>query len=342
MRKIFLIFLLFPLITDAQKSMKQYFELNSLMYKYDFYDESILTLKLRKQLKIKSITTTSSYKKSEKKYSTSLFYNKMGRNTSHTTKNWSCQKEYINDTLESYVLTKSKKNIFELKSTYSIGYLSTRDIFKNGKKTSSFGLTYNENKKIVQSKLTRKKTIFEIQNNYNEFNKLIKTVYLINGKIKKQWIYECKPEGQIVASKTEELSSFCTYKEESADGSYATFTRTLRHGKPYLNKLVFSKDSILISSKTFLNDTILQWERTKIDNIETTINYKKSGKFTYKQILTYNQDGNVLCREFINKRRGPSLSKRVFELNANGTTNIETVYHRGKLQKTVNYEYSFH
>ncbi len=342
MRKLLLLILLSPFVIEAQKSMQQFYDLNSLIHNYNFFDESVTTTTLRKQLQIKSIKTTAILKNSKKNYSTDLTYNKMGKNTSYVTKKWSQEKQYLNDTLETYVVTTGKKQKTEVKSTYADGYLSSRSIFDEGKLRSTYTLAYNQNKKVTSSKLTRNKKIYEIQNSYNDENKLIKTVYLINYKIKKEWIYECKPEGQLVASKTEEISSFCTYKEESADGSYATFTRTLKEGKPYLNKQVFNKDSVLVSSKTFLNDTILVWEKTKINNVETFINYKKSGKFTYKQIITYNDLGNVLCREFINRKKGPSFSKRDFELNPNGTTQKEMVYYKGKLQKTIKYEYSFY
>ena len=342
MRKILLLILLFPIFAEAQKSMQQFYELNSLIHNYNYFDESITTAKLRKKLQIKSIKTNTSYKKSKKNNSTELTYNNMGKNTSFVTKKWSQEKIYENDTLESYVVTTSKKQKTEVESTYLDGYLKSRSVFKNGKLFSTYTLAYNQNKKITNSKLERNKKTFEIQNSYNDENKLIKTVYLIDNKIKKEWIYECKPEGQLVASKTEALSSFCTFREESADGSYATFTRTLKEGKPYLNKQLYNKDSVLVSSKTFLNDTILVWENTKINNVETFINYKKSGKFTYKQIIIRNNDGNVICREFINRHKGPSHSKRVFELNTNGTTKKETVYSKGKLQRTVNYEYIYY
>jgi hypothetical protein len=342
MRKILLLVLLFPIFAEAQKSMQQFYELNSLIHNYNYFDESFATEKIRKKLHIKSITTTTTYKNGKKNNSTELTYNKMGKNTSFTTKKWFQEKNYENDTLENYVVTIGKKQKTEVKSTYSDGYLNSRSVFKKGELFSTYTLAYNQNKKIINSKLERNKKTFEIQNSYNDENKLIKTVYLINNKIKKEWIYECKPEGQLVASKTEALSSFCTFREESADGSYATFTRTLKEGKPYLNKQLYNKDSVLVSSKTFLNDTILVWETTKINNVETFINYKKSGKLTYKQIITRNEDGNVLCREFINRQKVPSYSKRVFELNANGTTKEETVYSKGKLQKTIHYEYNFY
>jgi antitoxin component YwqK of YwqJK toxin-antitoxin module len=342
MRKILLLVLLLPCLADAQRSMQKFYELNSLIHNYNFFDESVTTTSLRKQLQIKSIKTTATFQNSKKNYSTDLTYNKMGKNTSYVTKRWSQEKQYLNDTLESYVVTTRKNKKTEVKSTYADGYLSSRSVFDDGKLRSTYTLAYNQNKKVTSSKLTKNKKIYEIQNSYNEENKLLKTVYLINNKIKKEWIYECKPEGQLVASKTEELSSFCTYKEESADGSYTTFTRTLREGKPYLNKQIFNKDSVLVTSKTYLKDTILVWEKTKINNVETFINYKKSGKFTYKQIVTYDNNGNVLCREFINRKKGPSYSKRVFELNSNGTTQKESFYNKGKLQRTVNYDYTFY
>jgi hypothetical protein len=341
MRKILLFVLLSPIVAEAQRSMQQFYQLNSLIHNYSYFDESFSTDKIRKKLQIKSIKTNSTYKNAKNNVSTELTYNKMGKNTSFTTKKWSEEKHYENDTLESYVVTTSKKQKTEVKSTYLDGSLNSRSVFKNGKLMSNFTFAYNQHKKVTDTKLTEKKKTYEIKNKYGNENKLVKTVYLINNKIKKEWIYECKPEGELVASKTEALSSFCTYKEESADGSYATYTRTLQEGKPYLNKQIYNKDSVLVSSKTFLNDTILIWENTKINNVETSLRYKKSGKLIYKQIIIRNENGNVISREFINRKKGPSYSKRLFELNANGTTKEETVYSKGKLQKTVHYEYSF-
>ena len=331
----------FPLFVFAQNSMRQFYELNSLIHKYDYFDEAFISTHLRKKLEVKSIKTIT-HPKNKKTSTAEYTYNKMGKNTSFTNKRFSFEKQYIADTLEAYVRTKSRGKIFEAKSTYSDHLLTTREIYKNGKLTSRYKIDYNPNQKVIQSSLVRKSKKFEIQNLYNDENKLIKTIYLINGKIKKQWIYECKPEGEVVASKSEALSSFCNYKEESADGSYTTFTRTLKEGKPYLNKQVFNKDSILVSSKTFLNDTILIWERSKVANVETTISYKKSGKINYKQIVNFDNLGNVTSREFLNRNKSTSYSKREFKFNTNGTVSSETVYHKGKFQKSIDYEYTFY
>ena len=55
MRKIWLIIFLFPLFAEAQKSMQHYYELNSLIHNYNYFDEAVTTSKLRKKLQIKSI-----------------------------------------------------------------------------------------------------------------------------------------------------------------------------------------------------------------------------------------------------------------------------------------------
>lgn len=183
---------------------------------------------------------------------------------------------------------------------------------------------------------------YEIQYTYGEDGKMTRSVYLVNGKVKKEWIYECKPEGEIVASKTEAVSSFCTYREESADGSFVKFTRSLQEGKPYLTKQTFSKDSILIQSQRFINETTLIWESKKEGNTETVTAYKDSGKLRYKQITVFNEKGNVISREYFEGKKQKYQSKSVFELNADGTTKSATSYRKGKLSSGTSYEYSFY
>ena len=343
MKKTLLFLIFLPLFLNAQRSMYQYYHLNMLQHNpgFSFYEEPFAPSGLRKQLQIQSVKSTS-IRKNGKTYQTEMTFNKMGKMLHFSDGKRTTYKKYESDTLETYFLSSVKNKTRETKSTYSNGKIVSSEYYKNSKLTSKAELRYNEKKQAVNSKMTKGKKTYEIQNTFDEENKLTKTVFLVNGKLKKQWIYECKPEGQIVASRTEALSSFCTYREESADGSYTTFTRTLKEGKPYLNKQTFSKDSVLILSQTFLKDSILTWEVRKEGNTEMSAAFKKSGKFWYKQVTTFNASGNVIAREFFDRARKHPTSKRTFELNPDGTTKTEQSFYKGKLWRTITYVYSFY
>jgi antitoxin component YwqK of YwqJK toxin-antitoxin module len=200
---------------------------------------------------------------------------------------------------------------------------------------------YTDFKKIATSRMKKGRKVFEVNHTYNADKKLVKTVYTVNGKLQKEWIYECKPEGELVTSKDTEVASVCSYREESADGSYAVYTRTLRNGIPYLNKQVFSKDSVLTLVQSFYKDSILSWERKIEPQTETTIHYRKSGKFYSKQVLQLNAEGNVIARTNYYKNANKPLSRRLYILNPDGTIQTEQIFHKQKLHATATFEFLF-
>lgn len=342
MKKLLLILMLMPLFLHGQKSMRTYYSLNMLMYDpvYYIYDEPYATQKIRKQLKIKEVRILSTDRKG-KQTNSLMTFNQFGKRVHFDSRKKKIDYTYESDSLETSILTQTDRKTTENKNTYVKGKIASREFFENKKLKTKTLLTYNDNNKVVNTQMEAGRKKYEIRNAYNEDNKISHATYLINGKIKKEWIYECKPEGEVLASKTVELSSVCTYREESADGSYTTFTRSLREGKPFLYKRTFNKDSVMIASQNFMNDTTLVWEMKKENGVETSMGYKKSGKRLYKQVTVYNASGNVLSKEYFSGAKDKSLSKTISELNADGTTKSQQYFFKGKLQRTVNYEYNF-
>ncbi len=343
MKNLLLIASLFPLAVNAQRSMQEYYELNMANnnMEINYFEEQSAPLKLRKSLKIKEIKIVNSPRHG-KQYESVLSYNHAGKVLHSSGKNYKIDYTYQNDSLLTNTVSVRKNKVYAVNSTYENGQIASRETLKNGKPESRMLFVRNAQNKITSSKLVKDRKTYEIRYAYNDEGKMSKSVYLINGKVKKEWIYECKPEGEIVASKTEAISSVCTYREESADGSYITFTRSLQEGKPYLFKQTFSKDSVLIQSQKFLNDTTLVWENKKQGNVETVSSFKKSGKLNYKQVNVYNEKGSLVSREYFHKNPSKSQTKSVFELNADGTAKSRTFYWKGKLQTSASFEYSFY
>lgn len=343
MKKLLLAVALFPLALNAQRAMWEYYSLSMLVTgtENNFCDEKSAPLSLRKQLKVKSIQSTYTRKNGKQSVSKTE-YNAQGRITRLSSRRTEASYTYEHDTLQTGTVSSYRGKTFTSASAYENGRLVSRENHNNGKLTAKIAASYNAQGNILRSQMKQGRRNYEIQYTYGEDGKMTRNVYLVNGKVKKEWIYECKPEGEVVASKTEAVSSFCTYREESADGSFVKFTRSLQEGKPYLTKQTFSKDSVLIQSQRFLNETTLIWESKNEGNTETVISYKDSGKLRYTQITVFNDKGSVISREYFEGKKKKHHSKSVFELNADGTTKSATSYRKGKQRSSTIYEYSFH
>lgn len=343
MKKMLLIAGLFPVALSAQKSMIPYYNMRTATFAdgLNYYDEQAATLKVRQKLHISAIDYSYTSRKGKVK-ETHYTYNRLGRILHSSVKDRTSDYTYQDDSLLTSLLVARKGKLFKTDYTYLNGQIASREIYKNGKLESRLEFAYNADNKVTLNKMSTGKKRYEIKYVYNEENKLIRTTYLINGKTKKEWVYECKPEGQILASKTEALSSVCNYRAENADGSYTTFHRTLEKGKPYLLKQTFTKDSVQVLAQRFWNDSILFWEMKKENNVETVVSFKKSGKRNYKQVSICDDAGNLISREYFAGNRERGQSKTVFELNPDGTTKTRTFSWKGKLRGTTLYKYSFY
>ncbi|MES2590072.1 MAG: hypothetical protein V4622_13920 [Bacteroidota bacterium] len=217
---------------------------------YQQENEGFLNPKKRKNLEISEISSKMTDKKGRVS-SGKLTFNSSGKLVSSKYPKFERQSTYLNDTIETARFTNRKGKTEEFKKTYENGKVVLDERFKKGKLVSRTENTYS-NKNLINAKLLHKGKKFEMRYTFNEDNKLTRSEYYKKGKLKQSWVYECKPEGQILASnKTELISSKCEYREESADGSYVIFTRSIKEKKPYLNKQTYNKDSIRVKEENF-------------------------------------------------------------------------------------------
>lgn len=305
-------------------------------YGYNMFSdnkEEILMSEGISQLEIKTMSA-----KGKLKYSEVKTFNSKGRLSSIEGKDKKIIYTYVDDTLLVKVekITSGKKIIIEKsydgKKLKSVNYKSNdEDIYSENYAFTSFG-------QIQQSKVVhhKKNRTYEMFYTYNDQNKLTLTEYKYNGKLIKSWNHECKPEGVDTKPQSETDVNVCKFNEEYSDGSYIVYTRRIYNESSSLQKDYFSKDSLLMKTEMFDNDSILQ--RRYIHNKNETITelYKK-GELNNKHVERLNDLGMITEYTFFKKNK--SLSCRKIIYNEDNTIASIEISHEGKLKDRIVYEY---
>ncbi len=238
--------------------------------------EGLQTAKDRKELGIKQVNLTRTYKGKES--STSIEYNAQGRLVHSKNDNFERTSTYLNDTLEINRVIVHNGKTSVLKRTYNEqGKLVLEEKWEEDKLKTKIENTYRGDQ-LTNAKLLYKGDQYEMKYEFNEDQKLTRSDFYKNNKLKQSWNYSCRPEGEaLVASKNEMISSKCEYRDESADGSYAIFTRTIKNGNIQLIKETYSKDSVRLLQEIFHDDTVLV-SKVEYNKNETIHSSYKKGK----------------------------------------------------------------
>ncbi|MGV3630892.1 MAG: hypothetical protein ACO1O6_06790 [Bacteroidota bacterium] len=323
--------------------------------------------KKRIALHITKVTRTFVSKKGKKNVS-ELEFNPKGRliHSKNQTGKFEYKASFLSDTLEVYSSSTSRKQTTEMKREFTNGLKTQEEKIKNGKRDYRLEISYNTSGKISESRVLRKNKRYKMCYEYNTEGKLAKNTYFKNDKLIKSWNYECKPEGALEASnKNEMISSKCEYRQESSDGSYIVYERTLMHGKPYLHEKKFTRDSVLYETNDYVRDSIRtkswykngDWDNTvyyRKGNIRYQTKYKRNAKgqlleyqYFRKNGLsssfknTYDADGNCILQERFTPRQEKPTYILKLTFNANGTMQSEEVYNKGKLAYQQFYAYTY-
>lgn len=334
-------------------------------FNHDFYE--FAPRKIRQELQIKKVSTTY-VGKNGKKYVSETEFNSKGLITSskNPANKFEFQARFQDDSLQVYSFNKRKNRTTEMKREFNNGKKIREEKIKNGKLDYVLEIAYTDFGKVSESNMSIKKKRFKMIYEYNEKHTLIKNSYFKTDKLKKSWNYECKPEGALEASnKTEIVSSKCEYREESSDGSFTIYGRTLYQGIPYLTESKFTKDSVVYESNNYVRDSILTKSWTKSGEWEHEITYRK-GKINYQTKFRHNDKGQMLEYQSFHKNALTATIKHSYDANGNcilkenfkpkdekpyfvhrsifndnGTMQSEEVYHKGKLSYKKFYEYTF-
>jgi hypothetical protein len=274
--------------------------------------ENKKTIEKRLSNKLKSISKTNHNKKGEKSFKTTHFYNELGRLIKIETYSHKKEKSafttinYLNDSIISSVETLNYKGE---KAQYAYTYLELNNKFlltsaintKKGEVKEKLIITRNESGKITSRKQFYGKNLkksSETKNEYNDSGDLIKTSYFHNGKLKSVYNYDCNPEGKKEVDKKVNVSDVCKWTEERNDGSYIIYSRSTSKNANYLNVWMFNKDSMLISNKKFLNDSILVSSIANYDNYHVNNSYTKKQKFKSTYTTLYDDEHNLLEQKY--------------------------------------------
>src|SRR5574343_209584 len=252
---------------------------------------------------VKSVKCSVVDKKGEENHAYELTFNSKGKILTRQTDKASTRYEYLNDTLIKRIETINKKEV-----------------------------------KVVERSYNDKNKLTFVQQTTN--GKLVYQEFLINGKVKKTWTYECKEEGVRTDDKKSALESMCRYEEQSNDGSYILFFRQIKEGKEVLVKNYFSKDSIMYLSETFENDSIITHKTTFSKNEIHNIHYAKHNKVIYETIQKFNDQKQTLENAYLPK--GKLRSKTILNYNENGTISLYSNSNRKRVYSTTNYSYTFY
>ncbi len=305
----------------------------------------VQTLKAERisEKKIKALEITSKSPQRET-YKTIYHFNPSGNIVYSKSKFSTTNFRYIQDTIPTEIVVKFKnktrRTAFEYDSNYA---LTAETVYAKGKVNSKRTFELDNGKIVKQTfaegRNLKKTTVLEKK--YNEEGKLIQSTFFKNGKVKNQWDYSCKPEGSdLLASTSNDMGSYCQYAEESADGSYKKYTRTIEKGKPYLSISAFDKDSVFVSHHRYIRDSILVSSSVVQGNATMTSYYKK-GKFDYGYRTEQNEAKQTTRQEIYNGKRKKCTSSNVYMHGDNDLIVAHEYFSKGKLQRNSTYEYTY-
>lgn len=254
---------------------ESFFETNTIFYS-----------RIKNKIKTEEITNTNRKGKSSNR---SIKYNAFGRLTYSKSENVEINNTYLNDTLPIQTIWKGKNRTYETNKIYDEKYNLLSEIEKtNDKITSKCLYTYNSNNKITNRlHLFGKKLKYssEMKYFYNQENKLNKTQFYRNGKLKTEWNYDCNSQGEI--KKDVDSKNVCKWTEELENGNYTTYTRTNFKNESYLTKNQFNKDSVLFKVENFINDSTLIYSEELNKDSKIVRRYSKKGKIKGEKISIY-------------------------------------------------------
>lgn len=107
------------------------------------------------------------------------------------------------------------------------------------------------------------------------------TVFRKKGKIKHEWKYDCKPEGELVNVKKKDQSTICVKEEKDSEGNRVVWTNEFNE-KGNLTKIkrTYSADSILVKSETY----------DLKGNLKRSLAKNETGGFKF---LSFNKKGEI-------------------------------------------------
>lgn len=343
-----LLLLFLPLTGFAQLNKKETQHLYSVRFSSEWELQNMQQLYFRTNQKligsnqVKMAYVYNLNKKGKPKYESRYFYNEDGKIAAKIYKSDTVNFRY-NDTLLIELVRKNRKGIHVTTYQYDEqNRLTGKEYRKNNKLISQTTIGYYKDKKrsfTEEANFDKKKHVYRIDNQYDTLlNRVERTTYAVDGKIKRIWNFECDERGKPEKSKVEAISSSCVYNQSNNDGSYSVFTRNLQNGEYILYETLYASDSTNYGFRRFEKDTILVYEQIKNDRITVSKYFSNKGKFSHSTTKTEDENGNLLEEVRLNKKEH---EKSRLKITYNNLSLPETVQYMPGKYKT-HYEYTYH
>jgi len=277
------------------------FEFQDALKNQDLYSKSNIATKERKHY----------YKRTPSV--SKQFFDQEGRltKTKKTYKSHVSYREYSYD---------SNGNISERKYTNPKGKTKTSNYIYNeknaliSKNTINYNgkyrgekLTYNANGEILTHNIYEKDETTPtktLEHTYYENGEKEHTIYKVNGKIKYEWRYDCKPEGELLNIKNKDKSTICIKEEYDKNGNKTVWKREFNQkGNLVKTKTTFKNDSVWKSTEIYTkSDRLFYSSYSKKDGGTISINYTKKGAVSSKHETYLNENRKLTKVEFSQKR----------------------------------------
>lgn len=321
--KLTLLFTFIGFYAFSQKLEKiNHIQLNDLRFSnYHFETKRVHYMNNTSALKnnVKEFSKYSTSKKGEKLLEEYKLFNQKGLLVLDSMKN-RIIRYYYSDTLLTKIVNESFKSSLTTEFKYNDKNLISKiSHYNKEKKIREEEFSYNELGKKVEIKNTvfkkkSKSQVFKLVYEYDSNGKVSKESYFENELLKRTWNYTCNEKGTLTESskkQVEATSSTCQYEEEANDGSYKLFKRVISNGIVYLYEKQYSKDSVLLLSKTFINENHLLTEVYYEKNRVTNLHFTKGKNFT-KTSSFFDEKGNMIAYIYYNKNGKEFYNRQMF------------------------------
>lgn len=153
--------------------------------------------------------------------------------------------------------------------------------------------TYHATGKVLSTRIFEKDSVQPLKQLDYEYypDQSLKAIhYSEKGKRVYTWVYDCKPQGEMLGVKTSDTTRICIREEFDADGHRVVWRQEFdKKGEPEKIKLVFDMDSTLLYTASFDAADHLKSETTFFrDGGELTRRYRKKGMLQSSYETVYN------------------------------------------------------
>lgn len=162
---------------------------------------------------------------------------------------------------------------------------------------------YGSNNKLLSTQLFEKDSIHPFKRldyEYYEDNSIKSIRYFEKTKLKYTWSYECRPEGELMSTKSEDTSLVCIKQEIDSAGNNVTWRQELnKKGELQKVKRVTDKDGNSILTAHYNKDGIKSSETIHFkDGGYLQTYYDKKGNAASWRETVYNQEGSLILSSY--------------------------------------------